>query len=581
MNLFSKQNLNGNPAAEWLAEEISAIAQKLGTGESDAKRLESLVFLLAKTTTENRGTHLKIQTREDIDFLNTAVHTDSLKLLTGTEKTFSAGKTTPLVFDTKNLALYFFRHYRQEIEIAEKLISKITPPSALSPLAETLIDSSLPFPLNEGQKHAVRSVLTASLTIISGGPGTGKTTLLLRALLCLFSENPDARIILAAPTGKAAGRMKESLRSQLEQISECGGESVPAEILKKIDALVPATLHRTLKTGESILCMNKVPKLTADHIIIDESSMVDQAMMHRLLCAANPGAKLVFLGDKNQLDSVGTGRVFGAICAAKILSGCLIELTESRRFSAQGVLGRFAESIITGDADAALNEAEFRRSSGSKSFRFSPEGITTKSLTEAFDALFPNEIKNVSENADPLSMLKLVDSVRILSPLRKGKYGTEHLNSLARSCFAPPGTATHLHFHGQPILITQNAPQEGLFNGDVGIILKNGETGMLSAYFHGEKGEVRRVPASLLPPHETAYAMSIHKSQGSEFSRLCIVFPPEGSNEDFFSRQLLYTAVTRFKENSGNAEFHLLFDREALKKAVTRDNPLQELLFAR
>ena len=479
--------------------------------------------------------------------------------------------------------MYFFRHYKQEVETATRLISRSEKKEDLSKHVEPVIAATLPFPLNSEQQEAVRTLLSRALTIISGGPGTGKTTLLLRALLCLFIRNPDAKVLLAAPTGKAAGRMKESLRSQIRRISETPNAKAlfSSGVLRKIERIEPTTLHRMLKTDASLLTRRDSPLLSADYVIVDEASMVDQAMMHRLLCALNPHSSLVLLGDKNQLDSVGAGRVFGAICAEDALASARIELRESRRFSEQGLLGRLARNVVSGETSAAesLLANAAAASDSSETFCFSPGELTPQAIDDALSALFPEKIKNTPENAEPNEMLGLIDSVRFLTPLRNGRWGTEQINARARRLFAPAGTSTETHFHGQPILITQNAPRERLFNGDVGIILREKDTGTLTAYFHGENEEIRRLPASLLPPHETAYAMSIHKSQGSEFSRLCVIFPPEGSHEDFFSRQLLYTAITRFREGGDNSRFHLLFDPRTLLDAIRRENPVRELLF--
>ncbi|MBQ7331721.1 MAG: exodeoxyribonuclease V subunit alpha, partial [Opitutales bacterium] len=579
----AKQNRCYVPAAEWLSEEIIVAVKNLGVGKDEADHLGALVFSLAKTTAENQFTHLKIQSGADLNFLKNASASPPLCRLTGTEKTFSEGKITPLILDTRNSALYFFRHYKQEVETATRLISRSEKKEDLSKHVEPVIAATLPFPLNSEQQEAVRTLLSRALTIISGGPGTGKTTLLLRALLCLFIRNPDAKVLLAAPTGKAAGRMKESLRSQIRRISETPNAKAlfSSGVLRKIERIEPTTLHRMLKTDASLLTRRDSPLLSADYVIVDEASMVDQAMMHRLLCALNPHSSLVLLGDKNQLDSVGAGRVFGAICAEDALASARIELRESRRFSEQGLLGRLARNVVSGETSAAesLLANAAAASDSSETFCFSPGELTPQAIDDALSALFPEKIKNTPENAEPNEMLGLIDSVRFLTPLRNGRWGTEQINARARRLFAPAGTSTETHFHGQPILITQNAPRERLFNGDVGIILREKDTGTLTAYFHGENEEIRRLPASLLPPHETAYAMSIHKSQGSEFSRLCVIFPPEGSHEDFFSRQLLYTAITRFREGGDNSRFHLLFDPRTLLDAIRRENPVRELLF--
>ena len=441
----------------------------------------------------------------------------------------------------------------------------------------------MPFPLNAEQKAAVRSVVSRPMTIISGGPGTGKTTLLLRALICLFTENPEARVVLAAPTGKAAARMKESVQAQVREIcsSEQALVAFPQDVLKKAESPEPATLHRVLGIGASPLASPGVSAIAADYVIADESSMIDQALMFRLLSSLRAGTRLVLLGDKNQLDSVGAGRVFGAICSEEKLACARVDLTESRRFDAAGVLGRMARAVVRGDVDGVASALDEPLSSERERavFRFDSGEISPEKLDETLSEIFPEKLQNVPADAKPEEMLALLDSARVLTPLRRGKFGAEALNARARKLFAPTGSAVQEHFHGQPILVTRNAAQERLFNGDTGIILRDA-AGTLIAHFRGDDGTIRRIPAALLPDHETAYAMSIHKAQGSEFARLGIVFPPEGSHTEFFSRQLLYTALTRFRESGENSLLRLLFDRDSLLGAVSRENPLRELLFA-
>ena len=583
-----KQAFGNSPAASWLSGEIFAMAQALGIEAEAAGKLSGIVYRLAEATSENKETHLKITEPAELSFLKNATGTLPISRLAGTPERFFAGEETPLIFEEKNAALYFLRHYRQEIRIAQELLRR-TPrgnaEQAATPRAESLIASALPFPLNAGQCAAVRSIISSPLTFVSGGPGTGKTALLLRALLCLYDENPEIRIRLAAPTGKAAARMKEAIREQarsIAQMSSASGQISP-EVLEKAQSLEPGTLHSLLKAGASPLAMPAPREIDADYVIIDEASMIDQSIMHRLLASVRERTRLVFLGDKNQLDSVGAGRIFGAVCAAPQLLPARTELTESRRFSASGFLGAFAGAIVSGNVPAAeklLREQE-ETLPFSPTFSLRPEKISPKSVDKVLAEIFPEKLRCVPADIAPEEILSLVESSRVLAPMRGGAFGTEKLNARARSLFAPPGTATRPHFHGQPILITRNAPRERLYNGDIGVVLLDPQSLSFFAYFRSGDGAIRRVPATLLPDHETAYAMSIHKSQGSEFTRLAVIFPEEDSLREFLSRQLLYTAVTRFREAGSSAKFILHYNRETLLGAVARDNPMRELLFVK
>ncbi len=577
------QHAQRSAAAAWLSEETAALARDAGCAESDAEALAKIVRKLAETVCGNRETHLRlVPAREDFAFLEKAAAEPPLNRIAGTPASYAAGALTPLIFDAGNAALYFFRHYRQECETAEKISALAAlPPASVSEKMREIIEADAPFPLSEEQKRAVRAVASAPLAVVSGGPGTGKTTLLLRALLCIFSENPDAEIILAAPTGKAASRMSESVRKQADEILRRAeaGESFPfpRRALRKTCALEARTLHRALADARG------VPALEADCVVVDEASMIDQPLMHRLMRALPPRARLVLLGDKNQLDSVGPGHVFGAICAEEKLSGAKTELTESRRFSETGTLGRLAGAVVRGDARATAEILDATAGTAESVFRLSEEKITPERLDAALLELFPEKLRRVSADADPRETLELFESVRMLTPLRGGETGADALNARARRLFSPPGSDAAEHFHGQPIIIARNARQEQLFNGDLGVVLRERRTGTLVAHFRGGNGEIRAIPVGLLPEHESAYAMSIHKAQGSEFSRLAVLFPPAsdaGTHTDFFSRQLLYTAITRFREGGNAPLFLLLFDRENLLEAVRRESASNSLLFA-
>ena len=576
-------------AAEWLASEIAALARDFGCAPDVCSRLGGLAGRLAETTAGNRETHLRPLSPEDAEFLRECASAAPASRVVGFESTYFAGEKTPLVFDRENSALYFFRHFRQESLMAADILrlARAEKRGSVSPESEKIIGAPLPFPLNEAQKAAVRAVVDSPLVIVSGGPGTGKTTLLLRALLCVFAENPDAEVLLVAPTGKAAGRMKESVRRQAEEIEKlvrAGAETpFPPEALKKILSLETSTLHRALRAGSGALTEPPAPALAVDLVVADEASIIDQTMMSRLLRARPPRAKLVLLGDENQLDSVGPGHVFGAFCGADALRSARVGLTESRRFSEKGTLGRFARAVVSGDVSAAetiLAENEARPAADGKFFCSSME-ITSARLDELILELFPEKLRRVPADADPAEMLDLVDSVRVLSPLRGAAlFGSEALNARARALFAPRGTAPGAHYHGRPIVVTKNSARDRLYNGDVGIVLRDPVAGSFSAYFRSEEGAPVRVPVALLPEHETAYAMSVHKSQGSEFARLAVVFPPADDREEFFSRQLLYTAVTRFLENAADSRFFLLYDKAALLGAVARRDSSHPLLFS-
>lgn len=567
----------------WLSNEVFSLAQNLGVSSADAESLRAFAGALAETLLEKGETSLRVTSRRNIKFLRHATETAPLNLIAGTPETFDSGRMTPLIFDAKENVLYFSRHYKQEVLIARRLLEKKAVSdgndSLLSDSVQKIIDAEIPFSLNAEQKNAVRAILSNPFTIISGGPGTGKTTLLLRALLCIFSRNPEASVLLAAPTGKASVRMRESILAQIDDISK-DGNAFPAEALRKASALESATLHRILRVGVSLMTISPPPKIDADFLIVDEASMIDQALMYRLVRALAPHTRLVLLGDKNQLDSVGAGRIFGALCAAKPFESVRVELIESRRFAESGVPGMFARAVVRGDVDAAgtLISDVAGEDVRVGNPHFSETDFSGKIIDDVLEELFPAELKRVPEDASPESVLRAFESVRLLTSLRSGPLGADALNERARRIFAPT-TLTQPYFHGQPIIITRNAPQERLYNGDLGVVLWDSSASAFFAYFRNSDGLLRKIPVAALPEHDTSYVMSVHKSQGSEFSRLCVIFPAAGKHSEFFSRQLLYTAVTRFREGGENTYFKVLFNRETLLGAVAREISRKPLCF--
>lgn len=578
-------------AAEWLSAEIATFARDLGCPGESCSRFGEIARRLAETISGAAETHLRVRSDVDAGFLRRCLEAAPENLVVGTVSDYFAGKKMPLIFDCENTALYFFRHFRREERMAADILRFVRAGTRgnVSSDSEKIIDAAIPFPLNAGQRAAVRAMLELPFVIVSGGPGTGKTTLLLRALLCFFSENPEAEVLLVAPTGKAAGRMKESVRRQAEEIEKhvCG-DAAPEflrKALARIRTLETSTLHRALRMGADALTESRVPALDADRVIADEASMIDETLMSRLLSALPPRARIALLGDENQLDAVGPGHVFGALCGAPALCGVRVELTESRRFDPHGAVGGLARAIVSGDAGAADAILRGNETGSAKDGKFfcSAKKITPAALDALLTDIFPEKLRCVPEDADPAEMLALVDSARVLSPVRNAPlFGSEALNARASALFSPRGNAIFgEHFHGRPIVITKNSSRERLYNGDVGIVLRDRRTDVFYAHFRNGAGELSSIPAEALPAYETAYAMSVHKSQGSEFSRLAVIFPPAGTREDFFSRQLLYTAVTRFLENAPDSKFFLLYDREALLGAVARKETVNSLLFSR
>lgn len=411
------------------------------------------------------------------------------------------------------------------------------------------------------QKVAVATALMRHLTIISGGPGTGKTYTIAATLLAMQRiYGSSIKIALAAPTGKAAARMVESLRKVIHPF----GAPIPVEA---------TTLHRLIGMREGRVGARHNPDnpLTADVLIVDEASMVDLPMMYRTVSALKPEARLILLGDRNQLASVEAGSVFADLCGRhqepqygedwvkkleeatgislsprgkrdSILDDCTVFLRKNYRFAEDSSIGRLAAAICSGGDVAELLRG--CGGSGDGSLRF--WNLEADKFTTHLDRLAVEWFGGLFGSSSEEDALATFEESRILCAHREGLFGVSGVNRLVEEALASRGLIKHFlkHYRGRPILITKNNYEVGLFNGDLGIVWPD-EKGRLVACFRETDGSVRKVSTSRLPEHETAFAMTVHKAQGSECDRILFLMPPKESQ--ILTRELFYTAVTRAK----------------------------------
>ncbi len=563
--------------ARWLGNEVFLLAGDAGFSPEDAGKIRNITEALGNAVFSRKETCLPIVDAENAAWLRALCEKKNPLISDG-----SAGNT-PLVFDftcaPDTPTLYFKKHFDEENTIVRfvrrAVRSQETP---LTPRQEKIIaagpENGFGFALADEQKTAVKTICERQLAVISGGPGTGKTSLLLRALIALLAEAPDAAIKIAAPTGKAAARIRESVTRQIADVDvEALSPLADRNVLEKILKITPTTLHRLLGLSAE---RHRAAAFDADVVIVDEAAMMSQTLTAQLIAAFPPNAKLILLGDKNQLDSVQPGHVFGDFYASDALKHSRAALVNSHRFSRDRFIGKFAAAILEGEGDACLKllaeppPPEIR-------IEACEENAARKQIEHILKTTLPDILKNPPPDAAPEHLLQALDAARLLTPTAEGPFGKNTINAVARKIFAPdtPGE----HFHGRPILIARNAPEYALNNGDVGIVLRDGKTRSFFAYFPDENGKVRKIPAALLPEHESAYAMTIHKTQGSEFSRLSIFFP-KNTHDGFYTRQLLYTAVTRLKETP-QSRFCFCFDAASVAKAVRNSALPHSLLPAR
>jgi len=389
-------------------------------------------------------------------------------------------------------------------------------------------------------KHIGR--LGSHFQVITGGPGTGKTYGLGERLVDLLAEHPDINLAMAAPTGKAAARMNEAIGKYLGDKHN----SIPNEIREKLESVKAQTLHKLLGSKHKSVFFrhdNENP-LPNDLVVVDEASMVDGALMAKLMDAIGDGTRLFLVGDKDQLASVEAGSVFGDICRASDseLLKDKVEVKDKIWRTKGKKLIPFSKSVIAGDATLP---AEYENNEEVTIDKEYDEGLFKKKAMIYKDYIKEEDIGKA---------LQELNKVRFLCVTREHDQSVAETNAriekLLRkeigdaSIFSP----AQGFYHNQPIIITQNDYDLDLRNGDVGLIRRD-ENGDLQAYFESTGGkEPRKVKAGYLNSYETVFAMTIHKSQGSEFDEVVVILPEKRAKK-LLTRELLYTGVTRASES--------------------------------
>ena len=532
------------------------------------------------------------------------------------------GAFRPLVLDPQN-RLYLYRYWDYETRLAENLLARA---AAAEHVDETVLRDGLaryfPDAQDIEQKVAAAMAIMRRFCVISGGPGTGKTTTVVKILALLAEQVPGRKLAigLAAPTGKAAARVQDAIRAAIDRLGLDARvrDSIPGEA---------STLHRLLgaRPGSVHFRRGASNPLSLDVLVVDEASMADLALAAKLVEALPPNARLILLGDKDQLASVEAGAVLGDICAH---SGVSPEFAK-RLAAVTATPGDLPPRETRSDAVGRISPAPPARGSATddgsgplsdsialldRSYRFGPEsGIGTlarlvnegrgaeamrllESATHedlAWRAIPARELRAalahtaveglrpyfeaVWKKRDPATVFERFDTFRVLCARRTGLLGVAWVNRMIEDALEDERliSTRETWYAGRPVMVTRNDYNLRLFNGDVGIALPDAE-GRLKVFFAGGEAGLRAFAPSRVPEHETVYAMTIHKSQGSEFDRVLMILPEEPS--PIMSRELVYTGITRAMKHVeiwGNGSVFA----EAVEHRLVRASALQERLW--
>ena len=507
------------------------------------------------------------------------------------------GEFAPLILDQSD-RLYLQRYWKYENELGDNLEARLNEkkPGDFDPadLAKN-IAKLFPEPADL-QKVAAFVAATSRLCVISGAPGTGKTRtiVLICALLIALAGKRELSFALAAPTGKAAARLKETIAQTSVSLSLPGNLKLPADA---------STIQRLLGArGDSPhFRHNAKNPLTADVVIVDEASMIDLALLAKLFDAIRSDARIILVGDKDQLASVEAGSAFRDICTPGFELGvsvslaealakttgekldgtsadqapihsAVVELRRNYRFTAGTGIAELSSAVNRSDAVSAI---AILKSGGA--IRWRPTPSLKNFERELRERVLPRFEKLVRVS-DPAVALKQLAEFAVLCALRRGPFGSETVNALLEGMLRETGLIemSGRYHAGEPIIIVRNDYNVGLFNGDLGIVMPDAMTGELRVFFRGEEGEVLNFAPGRLPAHEPAFALTVHKSQGSEFHDALVILPERDA--PVLTRELLYTGITRVRETIEVwASEDIL--QQTIKRKIERSSGLRERLW--
>jgi exodeoxyribonuclease V alpha subunit len=570
--------LSGRVLADGFADRIGRWSRAAGAPEDAARVARRAAFVVSMATLDGNVCAALSDIAEALGDGSDPESVRQRLLESGVTGQPGSCGAMPLILDWDG-RLYLHRYFDYECRLARRLAARHAAPAAAAIQASlgarlaSLFSASRAAPgdADDWQQIAVAMALLGKVTIISGGPGTGKTSTVVSLLACLLEQDPDCRIALAAPTGKAAARMTEALRLRAGHL--------PTEIQARLPA-ESYTIHRLLGVtpADGGFRHHAGNRLAVDALIVDEASMLDLALATRLIEAVPDDARIILLGDKDQLAAVESGAVFAELSADPSLSASRIDqiaslcampgaairtpgpaaqnglrdqvvwLTRNFRFARDSGIGQLAADINSGDSGGALARLG-ADADGSLQWLDDGGPVPREESMRAILGGYAGYLEALrSGGPDPGAAMEAFGRFRILCAVREGARGVAAINRLVGKHFRttlmhPLDPGEHSEWYpGRPVMVLRNDYVLKLFNGDIGIVMPDASGTPMVFFPEGDAG-FRTIAPIRLPAHETAFAMTVHKSQGSEFDRVLLLLP--GDHNPVLTRELVYTAVTR------------------------------------
>ncbi len=517
--------------------------------------------------------------------------------------TFSDFK--PLILDASS-KLYLHRYFEYQKNLVQFIKNRVSDHicpdiSGLQKSLSRLFGEEKGGKEPDWQKIAAIVAAHRKFCVISGGPGTGKTTTIVKvmALLLEMNQSKPLKIALAVPTGKAAAKLQDSISTALEDLN-CSDD---------IKALMPneaSTIHRLLGTisGSPYFRYNEKNRLDVDVVIVDESSMVDLALLAKLVRSLPDYAKLILVGDKDQLASVEAGSVFADICDAGVMNvfskdfyriidrissekitmqdtektgnrieNCMIQLLTNYRFGDESGIRKVSSAVNEGNGSLALMHLKDQRYSDIRIEKVPARRGLKDRIKNTVIPGFRDYL--IADN--PQDKIEAFGKFRILCALKEGPFGVFAVNRMIEEILTENKLirSKEIWYEGRPVMIVENDYNLRLFNGDVGISMLDSADKEIRVFFPDNRGGLRKFHPMRIGPHETVFAMTVHKSQGSEFENVILLLPDRES--PVLTRELIYTGITRSQKQVLIWGDEQVFEN-AVSRRVTRVSGLKDAL---